>query len=199
MTTETLDAPESAIQAIEGEVVKTDAELLKEHETIVKRNIKRFLESGHSIARSLNIIYYKGLWKLHKDEKGKQKFTNFNVYLTEEFGWDKTAARARQIMKSDLPLAIEAGDLEAGTGSTRERSAPEISAERCAKVSAKQIENVLDAMSTRLNNTEDGVEKTQLAEIMENGMHNMEEFLNELSMYLANFEAEEDEENGDNE
>jgi len=201
---ETLTPPADAVAAI-GEVEKTPAELLKEHEQIVKRNIKRFLDSGHSIARSLNIIYYNDLWKLHKDEKGKRKYTNFNVYLVEEFGWDKTAARARQIMKSDLPLAIESGTVPANSGAARTRSAPEITALRAAKITYKQLDKVLDAMQDRISNVEKGdPDKEELTSIFSRAGDSLDEALNSLATFIENVETEvengtddDEDENGD--
>jgi hypothetical protein len=186
----TLSAPVSAV-AVVGEVEKTPAELLKQHEQIVKRNIKRFLDSGHSIARSLNIIYYNDLWKLHKDDKGKRQYTNFNVYLVEEFGWDKTAARARQIMKSDLPKAIEAGEVPDTSGTARTRSAPEISVLKAAKTTSKQLESVLDAMQTRIGNVEKGdPDLPELENIFSQAAGALDEALNAFATLIENIESQ---------
>ena len=155
MTLETLPAPD-AIETVEGEVIDPAA-VLKAHEQNIKRNFKKFEAVQQSVARSLNVIYYNDLWKLHKTAEGKRRYTNFNDYLEMEFGWDKSGARARQIMKADIPAAIEAGEIPEEVGDRRrDRAAPEVTAIKAAKVTRKQLETVMTAWDVRMGTVEGG-------------------------------------------
>jgi len=189
MTQEMLTAPETT-EAIEGEVIDP-AQLLKEHEQNIKRNFKKFEAVQLSVARSLNVIYYNDLWKLHKTAEGKRRYTNFNDYLTAEFGWDKTAARARQIMKGDIPAAIEAGDIPAEVGDKRrDRAAPEITATKAAKVTAKQLQNVIDAWNKRMENVESGDAYGALVEIHVSANEALIHILADLDSFVQTQDAE---------
>ena len=194
----TLPVPAQA-EAITGEVIDP-AEVLKKHERNIRQNFVRMEKVVQSVARSLNVIYYNDLWKLHKDDKGKRKYTNFDIYLRDEFGWDKTAARARQIMKGDLPLAIEAGEVPEEAGAKRRtRTAPEITPSKAATVTAKQVQTVLDAWGTRMDNVEDGEGKEALSVIFAAGVTALQTIVDDLTQFAAEQDAESDTANGDDE
>jgi heme oxygenase len=189
MTQEMLTAPEGT-EAIEGEVIEPAA-LLKEHEQNIRKNFKKFEAVQQSVARSLNVIYHNDLWKLHKTAEGKRRYTNFNDYLATEFGWDKTAARARQIMKADIPAAIEAGEIPAEVGDKRrDRSAPEISAVKAAKVTAKQLQSVIDAWNKRMDNVESGDAYGALVEIHVSANEALVHILADLDSFVKTQDAE---------
>jgi hypothetical protein len=189
MTLETLPAAD-APEAIEGEVIDPAA-VLKTHEQNIRKNFKKFEAVQQSVARSLNVIYYNELWKLHKTAEGKRRYTNFNDYLATEFGWDKTAARARQIMKADIPEAIEAGDIPAEIGDKRrERSAPEVSATKAAKVTHKQLETVLTAWDVRMGTVEDTAATDRFADIYADAKAAINEILDTLLTFIEDEDAE---------
>ena len=149
--------------ALTGDVVNTDEgslavkqALLKENETIVKRNWKAATEKAGNVYKALTIIHTHGLWKLHKDKKGKRLYTAFDAYLFGEFGWELSRVRALQIIKATRAEMIEAGELPESAAAPRKRTAPEVTAERAAKVTAEQLEKVLDAFETRVQNIDEG-------------------------------------------
>lgn len=189
MATETLPVPANA-EAVSGEVIDPQ-ELLKKHERNIRANFVKFQKVQQSVARSLNIIYHNDLWKLHKDANGKRKYTNFDVYLADEFGWDKTAARARQIMKGDLPLAIEAGEVPAEAGDKRRsRTAPEVTPAKAATVTAKQITTVLDAFNTRMDTVEEGAGKGALVAIHQAAVVALTTIIDDLTQFADEQNAE---------
>jgi hypothetical protein len=189
MVQETLPAPVVA-EAVSGEVIDPQ-EQLKHHEQNIKRNFRKMETVVQSVARSLNVIYHNNLWKLHLTADGKRRYTNFNDYLETEFGWDKTAARARQIMKADLPLAIEAGEVPAEVGDKRrERQAPEITAAKAAKVTAKQLTTVQEAWQTRLDNVESGDALAELVAIIAEANVAVDEIVSSLNAFVEAQEAE---------
>jgi hypothetical protein len=130
--------------------------MLKENEQVIKRNWQKFEEKGQNIYRALTIIHTNDLWKLHKDEKGKRKYSAFDKYLFGEFGWNLTRVRALQIIKATRTAMIEAGEMPATANEPRKRSAPEVSTEKAAKVTADQLEKVLTAFGTRTANIDEG-------------------------------------------
>ena len=149
--------------AISGEVVITSestadakAQALKENETIIKRNWAKATEKVETVYRSLTYIHSFDLWKLHKDENGKRKYSSFEKYLFGEFGWELSRVRALQIIKATRAKMIEAGELPASTAEPRTRTAPEVTSERAAKITAKQLQSVLDAFTDRVNNIDSG-------------------------------------------
>lgn len=153
MTTEIETTDETA--AVAGEVI-TPESMLKENEQVIKRNWQKFEEKGQNIYRALTIIHTNDLWKLHKDEKGKRKYSAFDKYLFGEFGWNLTRVRALQIIKATRTAMIEAGEMPATANEPRKRSAPEVSTEKAAKVTADQLEKVLTAFGTRTANIDEG-------------------------------------------
>jgi hypothetical protein len=188
---ETLPAPVE-IPTVEGEVVDPQEELRK-HENNIRKNFRKMETVVGSVARSLNVIYYNDLWKMHKTADGKRRYTNFNDYLEMEFGWDKTGARARQIMKADLPLAIEAGEVPAEVGDKRrERAAPEVTAVRAAKVTLKQLQTVADAWDTRMNNVEVGTGFDALEAIRAEFAEGIAQTIDDLEQFIADAEAEQE-------
>lgn len=200
MATDILPVPVNA--EAEAAVEVDRGELLKKHERNIRQNFVKFQKVQQSVARSLNIIYHNDLWKIHKDENGKRKYTNFDVYLAEEFGWDKTAARARQIMKGDLPLAIEAGEVPAEAGDKRRnRTAPEVTPAKAATVTAKQITTVLDAFNTRMDTVEEGDGKGGLVAIHQAAVIALTTIIDDLTQFAAeqNAEAESADEADDDE
>lgn len=189
MAQEILPAP-AGTEALKGEVVMP-AELLKQHEQIIRRNLKRFIDVQDNVARSLNVIYHNDLWKLHKTAEGKRRYTNFNDYLKVEFGWEKTAARARQIMKEDLPLAITDGAVPSDVGDKRRtRVAPEITAEKAARVTVKQFETVREAFKTRMQNVEAGKGRDKLAGIHQFSDGALDNIINRLNKLIEAESAE---------
>jgi len=191
----TLPAPEGAeeeIRTVEGEVIDP-ADLLKRNEANIRKNFARFEKVQASVARSLNIIYHNDLWKLHKTADGKRRYTNFADYLATEFGWDKTAARARQIMKADQADAIEAGEIPPEVADKRRnRAAPEVTAEKAAKVTSKQLQTVLDAFSTRLTTVEPGSGYTALEQIYDNATTQIGAIIDALDTLVDDLAAEAD-------
>ena len=140
--------------AVVGEVVNTDEgslavkqAMLKENETVVKRNWKAATEKAGNVYKALTIIHTHGLWKLHKDAKGKRKYSAFDAYLFGEFGWELSRVRALQIIKATRAEMIEAGELPASAAEPRKRTAPEVTAERAAKVTAEQMQKVGDRIA----------------------------------------------------
>lgn len=184
------EGAEEAVRSVTGEVIEP-MDTLREHEKNIRKNFARFEKVQQSVARSLNIIYHNELWKLHKTADGKRRYTNFHDYLATEFGWDKTAARARQIMKSDVEAAIEAGDIPADVGDKRRtRTAPEVTAEKAAKVTVKQLETVLDALTTRLGTVEPGTNYARLEEIVNTGADAIGTFIDALNALIEDLAAE---------
>jgi len=192
----TLPAPEQAeetVRAVEGEVIEP-MDLLRKNEANIRKNFVKFEKIQESVARSLNIIYHNGLWKLHKTADGKKRYTNFNDYLTVEFGWDKTAARARQIMKADQDAAIEAGDVPPEVGDKRrERTAPEVTAQKAARVTVKQITNVVEAFMTRLTTVETGEGYRRLEAILVEAEGTFNAVIDALDEMVADLDAESEE------
>lgn len=189
MVQETLPAPVVA-EAVEGEVIDP-REQLKVHEANIKRNFKKMETVVQSVARSLNVIYHNGLWKLHTTADGKRRYTNFNDYLEVEFGWDKTAARARQIMKADLPLAIEAGEVPAEVGDKRrERTAPMIEAGKAASITRKQLAKVQEAWQGRMENVESGDALARLVDIIADANVAVDDILPHLDTFIEDVNAE---------
>jgi len=153
VTTET--EPTTEVETVTGEVI-TPQQTLKENETIVKRNWQKATENVEKVYKALTIIHTNDLWKLHKDEKGKRKYTAFDAYLFGEFGWTLSRVRALQIIKAQRAKMIEAGELPASAAEPRKRTAPEVTSERAAKVTSAQLSKALEAFETRVNNIDEG-------------------------------------------
>lgn len=150
-------------EALEGEVVissestkEAKALALKEQETVIKRNWQKATEKVGNVYRALTIIHTFDLWKQHTDAKGKRKYTAFDAYLFGEFGWELSRVRALQIIKATRAEMIEAGELPAEAAQTRTRTAPEVTSERAAKVTAAQMQKALDAFGTRVDSIDEG-------------------------------------------
>jgi exonuclease VII small subunit len=141
--------------AVAGEVI-TPESMLKENEQIIKRNWAKAEEKVGNVYRALTIIHTNELWKLHKDDKGKRKYTAFDQYLFGEFGWELSRVRALQIIKATRAKMIEAGELPASAAEPRKRTAPEVTAEKAAKVTSAQFGKALDAFKTRVDNIDAG-------------------------------------------
>lgn len=157
MTTENTET------ALTGEVIATSegsenvqAQMLKENEQIIKRNWAKATEKVENVYRALTIIHTHDLWKLHKDDKGKRKYTAFDQYLFGEFGWELSRVRALQIIKATRTQMIKSGELPASAAEPRARTAPEVTSERAARVTADQLQKALDAFATRVENIDDG-------------------------------------------
>jgi len=160
MTAEIIAMPD---QAVTGEVVITaestaDAkrDALKANETIIKRNWAKATEKVETVYRSLTLIHTYDLWKMHKDAAGKRKYSSFEKYLFGEFGWELSRVRALQIIKAQRAKMIEAGELPAETAEARQRTAPEVTSERAARITADQLQKVLDAFATRVDSIDEG-------------------------------------------
>jgi hypothetical protein len=159
--------------AITGEVIITSestadakAQALKENETIIKRNWAKATEKVETVYRSLTYIHTFDLWKLHKDEAGKRKYSSFEKYLFGEFGWELSRVRALQIIKATRAKMIEAGELPASAAEPRTRTAPEVTSERAAKITAAQLTRVLEAFKDRVDNIDEGdTERAQIVHI----------------------------------
>jgi len=184
--------------AVVGEVVNTDEgslavkqAMLKENETVVRRNWKSATEKAGNVYKALTIIHTHGLWKLHKDAKGKRKYTAFDGYLFGEFGWTLSRVRALQIIKATRAEMIEAGELPASAAEPRKRTAPEVTAERAAKVTAEQMQKVLDAFETRVNNIDEGdPDKAEVVNIYNDTREAMNTAILNLRDLVARIEAE---------
>jgi hypothetical protein len=150
VTAEITTIPVSGEIVLNAESPATDKlAALKANETIIKRNWKAATEKANNVYRSLTLIHTYDLWKMHKDAAGKRKYSSFEKYLFGEFGWELSRVRALQVIKQTRSAMIEAGELPAETGTTRKRTAPEVTSERAAKVTADQLEKALDAFRTR--------------------------------------------------
>lgn len=165
MTTEIEVNPDAGAvsSALSGEVIVTaestaDAKkaLLKENETIVKRNWKAATEKAETVYKALTTIHTYDLWKLHLDANGKRKYKAFDKYLFGEFGWNLSRVRALQVIKQTRSAMIEAGELPASAAEPRARTAPEVTAERAARITADQLEKVLEAFSKRVDAIDEG-------------------------------------------
>jgi hypothetical protein len=186
------------ITAISGEVITTDessaaakAALLKENEGIVKRNWKAATEKAQTVYKALTIIHTYDLWKLHKDEKGKRKYTAFDAYLFGEFGWELSRVRALQVIKQTRSAMIEAGELPASTAEPRKRTAPEVTAERAAKVTADQLQKALDAFAGRIDNMDSGdPDFAQVSRVYEDVRDALNPAIADLRDLVARIEAE---------
>lgn len=150
-------------KAITGEVLVSNestadakAQALKENETIIKRNWAKATEKVEAVYRALTYIHTFDLWKQHKDADGKRKYSSFEKYLFGEFGWELSRVRALQIIKATRQQMIDAGELPASAAEPRTRTAPEVTSERAAKVTAAQLQKVLDAFADRVNNIDSG-------------------------------------------
>jgi hypothetical protein len=193
VTTETIETT-----AISGEVITTDessaaakAALLKENEGIVKRNWKAATEKAATVYKALTIIHTYDLWKLHKDEKGKRKYTAFDAYLFGEFGWELSRVRALQVIKQTRSAMIEAGELPASTAEPRKRTAPEVTAERAAKVTADQLQKALDAFAGRIDNMDSGdPDFAQVSRVYEDVRDALNPAIADLRDLVARIEAE---------
>ena len=149
--------------ALQGEVLISNestadakAQALKENETIIKRNWAKATEKVEAVYRALTYIHTFDLWKQHKDDAGKRKYSSFEKYLFGEFGWELSRVRALQIIKATRQQMIDAGELPASAAEPRTRTAPEVTSERAAKVTAAQLQKVLDAFADRVNNIDEG-------------------------------------------
>lgn len=158
MTAET----ETAV-AVSGEVVISDEstadaklQVLRDNEKIVKKNWKAATEKAQIVYKALTVIHTFDLWKMHKDEKGKRKYSSFEKYLFGEFGWELSRVRALQVIKQTREAMIETGELPASAAEPRTRTAPEVTSERAARVTADQLQRVLDAFITRVDSIDSG-------------------------------------------
>jgi hypothetical protein len=194
---------ENTTTAISGEVIDTaegSAEMrtamLKENETIIRKNWKAVEEKSGNVYRALTLIHTHNLWKLHKDSKGKRKYTNFQTYLTEEFGWTLTRVRALQIIKATRNSMIEAGELPASAGEPKTRTAPEVSTEKAAKVTADQLDKTLAAFGTRVANIDEGdPDRQQIVNLYNDAYEVIGSIIGDLREIVARITAEAESEN----
>jgi hypothetical protein len=184
---------DTAIAPIEGEVVNTaegSAEvrkaMLKENETVIRKNWKVLEEKGQNVYRALTIIHSFNLWKLHTDAKGKRKYTNFETYLSQEFGWTLSRVRALQVIKATRAQMIESGELPASTAQSRTRTAPEVTSERAAKVTSAQLVKVLEAFEVRVNNIDEGdPDKAEMVRIFGDAAESINAIVSDLDEIVA--------------
>ena len=199
MTTENTET------ALSGEVITTSegsadvkAQMLKENEQIIKRNWAKATEKVENVYRALTIIHTNDLWKLHKDAKGKRKYTAFDQYLFGEFGWELTRVRALQIIKATRAKMIEDGELPASAAEPRKRTAPEVSSEKAAKVTADQLDKVLTAFGTRTANIDSGdPDRAEIVRIYNDAYEVIGSIIGDLREMVNRIEAETASENAD--
>lgn len=192
MTTENTET------ALSGDVIATSegsedvkAQMLKENEQTIKRNWAKASEKIENVYRALTIIHTHDLWKMHKDEKGKRKYTNFQTYLSEEFGWELSRVRALQIIKAQRAKMIEAGELPASAAEPRKRTAPEVTSEKAAKVTADQFEKALSAFGTRTANVDSGdPDRAEIVRIYNDAYETVNTIISDLREMVSRIEAE---------
>jgi hypothetical protein len=164
---------------------------LKENEQIIKRNWAKATEKVENVYRALTIIHTNDLWKLHKDAKGKRKYTAFDQYLFGEFGWELSRVRALQIIKATRAKMIEAGELPASAAEPRKRTAPEVSSEKAATVTADQLEKVLTAFGTRTANIDSGdPDRAEIVRIYNDAYEVIGSIIGDLREMVNRIEAE---------
>lgn len=186
------------IETVSGEVIATSegsadvkAQMLKENEQIIKRNWAKAEEKVGNVYRALTLIHTHDLWKLHKDDKGKRKYTNFQDYLSMEFGWELTRVRALQIIKATRTAMIESGELPASAAEPRKRTAPEVTSEKAAKVTADQLEKALTAFGTRTANVDEGdPDRAEIVRIYNEAYDLIGGVIGDLREMVARIEAE---------
>jgi hypothetical protein len=189
---------ENTETALSGEVIATSegsadvkAQMLKENEQIIKRNWAKATEKVENVYRALTIIHTNDLWKLHKDAKGKRKYTAFDQYLFGEFGWELSRVRALQIIKATRAKMIEAGELPASAAEPRKRTAPEVSSEKAATVTADQLEKVLTAFGTRTANIDSGdPDRAEIVRIYNDAYEVIGSIIGDLREMVNRIEAE---------
>jgi hypothetical protein len=186
------------METLSGEVVATSegsedvkAQMLKENEQIVKRNWKSATDKVGNVYKALTLIHTHDLWKLHKDENGKRKYTAFDQYLFGEFGWELTRVRALQIIKATRAQMIEAGELPASAGEPRKRTAPEVTSEKAAKVTAAQLQKALDAFGTRTANVDEGdPDRAEIVRIYNEAYETIGSIIGDLTEMVDRISAE---------
>lgn len=199
MTTENTET------ALSGDVIATSegsadvkAQMLKENEQIIKRNWAKATEKVENVYRALTLIHTHDLWKLHKDDKGKRKYTAFDQYLFGEFGWELTRVRALQIIKATRAKMIEEGELPASAAEPRKRTAPEVSSQKAAKVTADQLDKVLAAFGTRTANIDEGdPDRQAMVNLYNDAYEVIGTIIRDLREVEARIAAESESENAD--
>jgi hypothetical protein len=198
VTNETLPAVAGEI-VLNAESPATDKlAALKANETIIKRNWKAATEKANNVYRSLTLIHTYDLWKMHKDAAGKRKYSSFEKYLFGEFGWELSRVRALQVIKQTRAAMIESGELPADTATTRKRTAPEVTSERAAKVTADQLEKALDAFRTRCASIDEGdPDKGTIVNVFEDVEPVLSIAISNLRDFVASAEADNGEDEDD--
>jgi hypothetical protein len=198
VTEEIQDSTETPETALTGTIVPTaegsqevKAQMLKENEQIIKRNWAKATEKVENVYRALTLIHTHDLWKLHKDEKGKRKYTAFDQYLFGEFGWELSRVRALQIIKAQRAKMIEAGELPEDAATPRKRTAPEVTTEKAAKVTADQLDKVLEAFGTRVANIDEGdPDRPQIVNLYNEAYETIGSYIRDLREMVSRIEAE---------
>lgn len=189
MTTENIETTDTSV-AVAGEVV-TPESMLKENEQIIKRNWAKAEEKVGNVYRALTIIHTNELWKLHKNENGKRKYTAFDQYLFGEFGWELSRVRALQIIKATRAKMIEAGELPASAAEPRKRTAPEVTAEKAAKTTSAQLGKALDAFKTRVDNIDAGdPDRDEVVRIYNDAVDALDIIIGDLDELVARVAAQ---------
>ena len=184
-------------QAQTGEVVITSestasakADALRDNERIIKRNWAKATEKVEAVYKALTIIHTFDLWKQHKDAAGKRKYSAFDKYLFGEFGWELSRVRALQIIKATRAEMIEAGELDAEQAKPRTRTAPEVTGERAAKVTAAQLGKVLEAFASRVDSIDEGdPDRDEVIRILANVAEALEPAIDDLNAIVAAAQA----------
>jgi hypothetical protein len=183
---------------VTGEVIEPAKELAKQ-ESVVKKNWQRAQNAAVEAGRALAVIRFHGYWKLHKNPQGKQAYKSFSDYLENHFGWPLDRTRAYQVMKDATPALVESGELpKEALDNRRNRTAPEVTAAKAAKVTSKQFETARDAYATRIETVEAGQGYRDLTAIWDEFAPHLSTFLSELESFIAASEAESDNADADN-
>lgn len=185
------------VEALEGEVVITNdstaaakLQALADNEKVIKKNWKAATDKVANVYKALTVIHTFDLWKQHKDADGKRKYSAFDKYLFGEFGWELSRVRALQIIKATRAEMIEAGELDAEQAAPRQRTAPEVTGERAAKVTAAQLGKVLEAFSNRVDSIDEGdPDRDEVIRILANVAEALEPAIDDLNAIVAAAEA----------
>lgn len=151
--------------------------------------------SSISAGLALRRIQKQGLWKFAVNPDGGG-YTNFNDYVTERFGWEKTYGRLSQVMRQAVDTARANGEIgdeeyevisfpaKSGTSGTKA-----ITPEAALRVTHKAIVNAQADLATRMESEPVKADKT-LMKALRKVNARLEESIKELAA-LANERADE--------
>ena len=99
--------------------------------------------------------------------------------------------RALQIIKATRAKMIESGELPASAAEPRKRTAPEVTSEKAAKVTADQLDKVLNAYGTRVANIDEGdPDRAQMVNLYNDAYEVIGTIIRDLREVVARIEAE---------